>query len=398
MQELTLQMLHSACSDDGDANGIRFDASLMPLGGPGAGVCPPTYAGGVHQKEKRWRSTSDEAPTDVIVVDNVPSQANRLEDALRRSVQSIGLPEFILDFGGIGGLPPHLPTSLSSLQFPHRHADAYLRDSADADTGEAFQKTEAGTALLAATPQNCEALLSHFPQSLLFGFWQSFAGKKATNAKHARAWVSEIIGWRPAEEDARKQAIRSDPLNLNVDDKVQSDENSIADWLDAGEKVPANGPKRKSVKLSNIGHGSILSGEDKQALAPVSFAAITQRATLSFAQLRRLRLGDEANGEALAAARALVAALGVFAHVKAFLSGGFCLRSGADLCVAESDAAWLSVNGATPVSCTDVEKLVADAKQAARNTGLALDGWDKPPRKLKPKGSLESVIRKSWSA
>ena len=90
---------------------------------------PAVYEGGRYQLGRRWADSSDETPVQVIVIDNVPSQANRLEHALWVDRSVNGIPEFILDLSELGSLPAHLPRSISSLKFPHRNADAYLRDA-----------------------------------------------------------------------------------------------------------------------------------------------------------------------------------------------------------------------------------------------------------------------------
>ena len=198
---IDLERLLSACADDAFDDGIRIDAELQPLSGPGGPVKPAVYEGGIYQSDRRWASPTDVEPTPVIVIDNVPAQANRLEDALWRNRESISIPEFVLDFSEMRYLPAHLPRSLSSLKFPHRNADAYLRD---AKLGElAFVKTELGQAIFGATAQECGPLMSWFPQALLYGFWQSHLGRKRHNTKHARAWVSEIIGWQPASSETK---------------------------------------------------------------------------------------------------------------------------------------------------------------------------------------------------
>lgn len=138
--DIQLDRILAACSDDSADAAIRIQTSLEPIGGPGAPVKPAVYDGGRYQQDKRWESVEAEAPTDVIVIDNVPSQANRLEAAIQRHVAERGLPELVLDLGEVAGLPAHLPRSLSSWQFPHRNADAYLRD-AEVD-GVAFPNTE----------------------------------------------------------------------------------------------------------------------------------------------------------------------------------------------------------------------------------------------------------------
>ena len=88
--ELTLEKLLAGTASDSFDDGIRRDAVLEPLGGPGETVKPAIYAGAVYQADRRWPPAGDaqpgvDEPQDVFVIDNVPSQANRLEEALRRS-------------------------------------------------------------------------------------------------------------------------------------------------------------------------------------------------------------------------------------------------------------------------------------------------------------------------
>ena len=186
------ERLLAACADGAFDDGIRIDVELQPLSGPGGPVNPTVYEGGSYQTDRRWSAPSDAEHTPLIVIDNVPSQANRLEEALRRDRVPIAIPEFVLDLSKIGDLPSHLPRSLSSLQFPHRNADAYLRDAKQGELG--FIKTDVGEAIFGATAQERGPLMSWFPQALLYGFWQTHLGRKRHNSKHARAWVSEIIG------------------------------------------------------------------------------------------------------------------------------------------------------------------------------------------------------------
>ena len=155
---------------------------------------------------------------------------------LLRDRESISIPEFILDLSALGALPAHLPRSLSSLEFPHRNADAYLRDAVLGD--ERFIRTKIGEAIFGATAQECGPLMSWFPQALLYGFWQSHLGKKRHNSKHARAWVSEIIGWQPASTETRVLGVKGDPLNLNTDDPVTSNPDDLTMWdIGGAEKV-----------------------------------------------------------------------------------------------------------------------------------------------------------------
>lgn len=389
---IDLAVLMAGCADDSFDDGIRIDSDLEPLSGPGGVVKPAVYEGGTYQQDRRWASPDDAEPTPVIVIDNVPSQANRLEEALRRNRASAPIPEFVLDLSELAHLPAHLPRSLSSLEFPHRNADAYLRD-AELD-GQDFLRTELGEAIFGATAQTCGPLVAWFPQALLYGFWQSHLGKKRQNTKHARAWVSEIIGWQPASTETRVLGLKGDALNLNTDDVVTSNTDDRTTWeVGKGAKIAG----AKSDKLSEIGHGQVpFMGNDAPAAA-VSFARVTQRATVSFAQLRRVSLGG-GSGETDAAVRALLVALGLHAHQLAF-GRGFALRSGAELRPRSTTATWLGAEGDEPIDLGGVETtraLLESARGHAESLGAPLDGWGAPAVRLTPKANLSAAIRSTW--
>lgn len=112
--------------------------------------------GGTYQQDRRWAAPDNAEPTPVLVIDNVPSQANRLEAALRRHRESLSIPELVLDLSALPHLSAHLPRHLSSLEFPHRNADAYLRDAQL--KGKDFLKTELGRAIFGADAQACGPL------------------------------------------------------------------------------------------------------------------------------------------------------------------------------------------------------------------------------------------------
>ncbi len=390
---ISLESLLRGCADDAFDDGIRIDTKLVPLAGPGGPVKPAVYEGGVYQEDKRWATPDDSEATPVIVVDNTPSQANRLEDALRRHAQSIGIPELVLDLSDMTHLPAHLPRRLSSLQFPHRNADAYLRDSMLGDTD--FIKTSMGQDIFGATAATCGPLVAWFPQALLYGFWQSHLGKKRHNSKHARAWVSEIVGWHPATIDTHMFGLKGDALNLNIDEGVSVNLVDQMKW-NTGSAGKVKGGKSK--KLSDIGHGQIpFMTKNTAAAAAVSFARVTQRATVSFAQLRRVSLGTN-NPEADAAVRALLVALGLHAHQLAF-GRGFALRSGAELRPEETAATWLSSNADENIDLGGANhtlSLLQSAKEHAKRHSVPLDGWDRSPTTLTPRGNLRKAILKTW--
>ena len=392
---INIETLLAGCADDSFDDGLRIDTELQPLAGPGGPVKPAVYQGGTYQVDHRWASPADDKPTRVVVIDNVPSQANRLEEAIRRHRSSVKAPELVLDLAGVGNLPAHLPRRLSSLEFPHRNADAYLRDARLGD--DDFTRTDLGRAIFGATPQACGPLMAWFPQALLYGFWQSHLGKKRQNTKHARSWVSEIVGWEPGATETKVLGLKGDPLNLSVTEAVTSNPNDRMEWtIGTGAKVEGG----KKDKLSEMGHGQVpfkFEGDEATAAA-VSFAHVTQRATLSFAQLRRISLGSRHSAEADTAARALLVALGLHAHQLAF-GRGFALRSGAELRPAVVEATWLGANGDEPCALGDLEVSLARLRTAmmhASSVGVPMEGWDKEPVLLTPKENLGKAIRATW--
>ncbi|MCQ3811817.1 MAG: type I-U CRISPR-associated protein Cas7 [Acidimicrobiia bacterium] len=395
MTPLTLSMLRAACDEDATDGAIVLDAVLEPVGGHGTPINPAIYAGGRYQHDKRWESSDASEPTSVVVIDNVPSQANRLEASLEATADEVGVPRLVLDLTGedFAHLPPHLPRSLSSLRWPHRNGDAYLRDALL--DGQAFSKSSIGRSIIDATADSAGSLVAWFPQALLYGFWQSHLGSDRSQAKHARAWVSEIVGWNPATggepgELTRTLGVKGDPYNIEDTNRVDFDDADLlgSGWsLVEGEKSGSKGGK-KAGAISNIGHGQVPADS---GLAPVSFRQITQRATLSFPQLRRVRLGNGYSDEQDAAARTLIAALGLHAHQSAF-GRAFALRSGTDLVVKDDEARLDS----TEVAINDSASLVEEALEAARAAGVPTEGWEAEPIQLTPNKGLTAAIRATW--
>jgi CRISPR-associated protein Csb1 len=77
---LTFNQLRDAVV--GPAAALRLVQRLQPAGGLGDKVFPPTYAGAVYAVEQR-RLGKD--TIDVVLLDSVQSQANRLELALQQA-------------------------------------------------------------------------------------------------------------------------------------------------------------------------------------------------------------------------------------------------------------------------------------------------------------------------
>ncbi|HLH69941.1 MAG TPA: type I-U CRISPR-associated RAMP protein Csb1/Cas7u [Candidatus Dormibacteraeota bacterium] len=392
---IDVDRLIEACRDDSQEAGVTVHVVQEPLAGPAAPVKPAVYAGGLFQEDERWWGDPP-ARTRVIVIDNVPSQANRLEAALEGLRPSLGLPEVVLDLSGVESLPSHLPRRLSGFRFPHRHADAYLRDAML--DGSPFPQTPVGAAILDATAEEPAALFQWFPQALLFGYWQSHLGKRRTQAKLARSWISEIVGYDPAPQGewTRTLGLKGDPLNLSVDEPVTFQEDDLLRGWQGVEQGQKTGGRRQRESLSEIGHGQVPVRPQEAALAGVSFRSIEQRATVSFAGLRRVHCRD---GEASAVGRALLVALGLVAHVAAF-GRAFSLRSGCDLRPVRTRWRWLGANGEEELEPPSMEEAVAlfeACRQRAEAVGLTEGGgWGRDPLVVTPNPSLVWAITATW--
>src|SRR5690606_9659985 len=137
----------------GQAAAIRCRSKLQPAAGEGTKVFPPTHSGGVYATEQR-RLPNREQPVECVLLDSVQSQANRIEEALQRAVDDgdIELPLIVADFGD---QVPDIQR-VTSLQAPHRAADAILRDSLL--DGVAFRNSPVGQRITDSSLAHATAL------------------------------------------------------------------------------------------------------------------------------------------------------------------------------------------------------------------------------------------------
>jgi CRISPR-associated protein Csb1 len=209
---LTFNHLNSAITGAGAA--FRCRQRLQPAGGEGDKVFPPTYAGAVYAREERH---IDGKKVPCVLLDSVQAQANRFEDALQQALDAgklTGIPILNVDFTGEQLLDQ--VGRVSSLEAPHRIADAILRDSLH--SGVPFRKSELGKSLDQASLQNATPLYRLCPTALIFGLWDSTGPKGGLGAKFQRALVSEVIGVNA--EIGVKTSSRIDPLGMRAAAKV----------------------------------------------------------------------------------------------------------------------------------------------------------------------------------
>lgn len=316
MKSLTLVKLQSAVG--GSAAAFRAHIELQPAGGPGSKIFPPTYEGGKYATEgPRYADIGggqkEISGYDRVLLDSVQSQANRNELALLAAWErgELKLPVITVDFAG-NDLPKTL--RITSLEAPHRIADALLRDSLHPTEKVAFRKSSVGKALDQVDARNATALFQHCPTALVFGLWDSTGPKGGLGAKFARAIISEIVG-----HDVQvgvKTSSRLDPAQIQL----------AAGPLYAGKggewtlnETEALKEKGKAVKLGKEGkpseanHGNVT---PTIAKGGVFISRAVQTVVLSLTALRRLSFPLNSKRPTPAsddAARTALAALGLCA-------------------------------------------------------------------------------------
>lgn len=354
MTKLTLESLREKLGDPEWA-AVRITAAYQPSGGVGSRVFPPTFPqrqgeSSPYLVESRNR---DGVERSVVVLDQVPSQANRCEEALVAAWRRGGVPMPMLHLTHDGAA--HF--ELYGLEAPHRAFDAYWRDSLL--DGEKFEQTSIGRALQASSLADAIALLQYDPGTLVYGAWNSY--RKGRQAKFPRIYSSEVIGWSPLE--GVRKAGRMDPANLTGSRTGERDNWTYSSAAAKGDKS----------KLSEIGHGNII--KSRPSHGGVNVTEITRSAFLSLTAVRRIAFGA-LGVDAQQAAHAVLVALALLGDRLAFGNAGMWLRSGCDL-VQESEAVeWIGRGWAVEefsLSASDALALYSEAFEAARAVGLPLD-------------------------
>lgn len=325
---MTTESLHrdllSAVALEGPRAVLRFVGIYQPIGGAGSKVFPPTYPPSAGQPPYvvEERMVAGQPRRDVLL-DSTPSQANRVEEALLRAHRSgtVRIPLMQIEHTG------EVPVTLTSLEFPHRYADAYLRDSLV--DGTPFDRSELGKSLLASSLEDAGALYAHDPGSLVYGAWNSH--RKGRQQKFPRVYTGEVIGWDPVV--GARNAGRMDPLNLQgAQKKTASGE--VWEYAPVATKV-------RGEKLSEIGHGNVAPNPQHGG---VTISSAQRIATLSLAGLDRIGFGT-ASPEAARAARAVLAAYAILGDRLAFGGSSVWLRSGCELVVESERVEWVNRGG-----------------------------------------------------
>ncbi len=346
MTKLTLSALETKLRDPEWA-AIRITATYQPSGGPGSRVFPPTFP--VSRAGESPYLLEDRAydgqVRKAVVLDQVPSQANRCEEAIAAAWRrdQVRLPMLRLVHEGTASF------ELTGLEAPHRAFDAYWRDSMR--DGKKFDATSIGKTLQAASLADASALLQYDPGTLVYGGWNSH--RKGRPAKFPRLYSSEMIGWDPVP--GVRKAGRMDPANLTGSHTGDNDA-----WT-----YSPNAAKKKDAKLSKIGHGNIA---PNAAHGGVTITQASRLGVLSLTATRRVRFGNR-DESAQDAARVLLLALALLGDRLAFGGAGVWLRSGCDLVQETETLEWIGRGGvaeAFTLTAAEAIKLFNEAWEAAR--------------------------------
>lgn len=386
---LDLQTLKEAL--DSTAAAFRCVTDYQPAGGPGDKVFPPTYEGGKYATEERIDPATGER-RQCVLLDSVQSQANRMELALLEAhrADKVKLPLLVTRFDQEELLKKFTVTSLEA---PHRIADALFRDSLL--KGTIFRKSASGATLDVAGVRNATGLFGLCPTALVFGLWDSTGPRGGSGCKFQRAIVSEIIGYDAVA--GKKTASRIDPAEIMreaatlYERKSESDSTPLWTLNDQAETKKL----RKTGRPSEANHGNI---PPSIAEGGFTISKARQTTTLSLAVLRRLRFplngAADSHHDIDLAARTTLAALGLAAGTLARVDTD--LRSRCQL-FAIQEPVWelLDRPGLSPqefeLSPKDALNLLQEATTEAKKVGLPWEG----EVELTPSPELVELVRRS---
>jgi CRISPR-associated protein Csb1 len=349
----------TAIIDDRDVAGIRIRSEFES---GGLTVAPPAGQldkAGPDKSEGLFKTSDGKY---AVVIDTVASQANRMEAALKAVAGDVDYPLFVVNGAD------RVARRNTSLDWPHRQADAHWRLLQDRAILEGHLTDDDAQAIHDATVWDAEALLRWFPASVLFGWWHSvpkeIKGKAtAENQKilddlldsrsngaansaatrSARVITSEVIAH--GVSFAPRLSTRIDPFGA----------------LTAGTKAKGGEAASKSA-YSQGGLGTIPPSKSNPA---VTYELIQGATFIGFSHLRHFSFGEHTPE-----GRVLALALGLLAVTEAQYD--LHLRSGADLILKGAPVCTLERgSGPTTFELPSREDLIALVSEL----GTGTFGW-----------------------
>lgn len=413
--KLDLGTLMAAVS--GTAAALRCVTDYQPAGGPGDKVFPPTYEGGKYATEGRVDPATGEV-RQCVLLDSVQSQANRMELALLEAHRAgkVRLPLLVTRFDHEDLLKKF---TITSLEAPHRIADALFRDSLL--NGIIFRRSEKGRTLDTSEVRNATGLFGLCPTALVFGLWDSTGPRGGLGCKFQRAVVSEVVGYEAIA--GKKTSSRIDPAEIRRDAATLYERKSESDNAPHWTLKETEGKKKlKTGRPSEANHGNVTpdyafakdqrghivhetvtdsNGQERRVpriVGGFTVSKAVQTTVLSLSVLRRLRFplngAADSNHDTDLAARTALAALGLAAGAVARVDTD--LRSRCQL-FPEHEPVWelLDRPGESPRKFTlgpaDSLELLDAAIADATGAGLPWEG----EIELTPSPDLVELVRRS---
>jgi CRISPR-associated protein Csb1 len=341
----------------------------------------------------------------------VQSQANRMELALLDAWEDklFSLPVITVDFAEHDLLEFGDNWRITSLEAPHRIADAILRDSLltehDEEAGTLFSRSRFAKKWGASRLHNATALFELCPTALIFGTWGSPTKPGGLGARFTRAIVSEIVALHATP--GIKTASRLDPLGIRKQAGPVYKAKAPNGLLWTLDKEKAEKDKQKPVNLGKDGSPSRANHSnippDIIETGGITMTQAVQTTVLSLPVLRRLRfpLQEQKRSELSVdhAARVTLAALALCAATLT-REQGCDLRSRCTLVPETTNNPFVwelpGVPGEPPRSFSllpsQAIELLQQATEKAQKAGLP---WMKDELELRPSTELVALVKRS---
>ena len=414
---LTHEVLRGAV--EGGANYLRFKTRLQPADGTNGKVHPPTYAGpegSAREAEARYHVEERRSGGRIVltaVLDSVPSQANRAEEALLDAYEDglIEIPIVEADFSGPEGEEAEYdgirPGRLTALEASHRVADATFRECKL--DGKWFRESQVGNAIFGSSERDAADMYRYCPTVLVFGEWDSMGGDASRGHKFERRMVSEIVAINVSI--GRSSSSKLDPLKIEsaasvYRNKAHASDTDASGWttdvesaeLDSQGRPVMYGSGKGKGKISGLGLSNVTPTVAPRAdgefsgIGGVTFDYAEQSTVVALNSIRRLRFPrhQKASVEARTAVAALALAAAVLRDAQGYALRSRCLLAPEGAPTVELVDAFGGVRSFAPVTPSDATQILKTAADAAASVGLA---WETQPTVLTPGDNLRRAVR-----
>ena len=162
---------------------LHMQELLIPINGKDSPVCPPTYAAPKEDKDQKSGYSVDYTRDgNTCIIDNVGSQANRMEPIFMMKEYKDLIPQIIIK-APIKSEDGSATRTVNLCEVGHRVADAFIRNTAE------FEKRIKPALLDLSRPDHDALKMAKLaPTSLVYGMWDS----RGTNVKMPRIIASTI--------------------------------------------------------------------------------------------------------------------------------------------------------------------------------------------------------------